>query len=271
MSVIPLEIEQSIIDILAEDDEDLVSVKACSIVCQELLPLCRKHIFASIVLNDHRDNTSVTTYKLERLLSTKPEFADYIRKLDYNIKAEDLSNPSIQECLKRISRLQFLRLSRHVNMTRLDWSSNPLRPALLHLLHLPTLTHFKVLAIDNFIVSDLTPCINLKKLEIDIFTTTVEKKNSAPFPDHSVRLNEFVSETGEASAIMNICTAQRPDGQPVIDFSSLAKITAVIEEYNGIEPSQELFRRCRKLTGVHISCKCRLLHDHSCFSLFIPF
>ena len=42
---------------------------------------------------------------------------------------------------------------------------------LLYLLHLPTLTHFKVTVINDFVVLDLIPFINLKYLDIGIYTT----------------------------------------------------------------------------------------------------
>ena len=256
-STIPLEIHGAIIDLLAEDDKTGSAVKTCSLVCWAFLPLCRKHIFASIVIDDIHCQTSqsCTMRKLARLLSTSPEVADYIRKLDYNIAIDDFTNPSIQECLKRINRLQYLAV-RHFIRQKLDWSSNHLRPALLHLLHLPTLTHFKVTAIDNFIPSDLVPCVNLKKLDIGSYTTvTATNAFSETFPDRSIQLNEFTSGVGNATAIMNICTAQRPDGQSVIDFSSLTKITVEIDKDNDVEASEELFRQCEQLTHVYITCK----------------
>ena len=160
--VFPLEIEETIIDLLAKDREAL---KMCSLVCQAFLPICRKHIFESIVLNHRKRNSelekyvksSPTTHEFERLLHETPEIADYIRTLDYTIQIEDLTSPSIQAPLKRISRLKFLTLRvfrPSSNRSSLYWSNNPIRPALLHLLHLPTLTHFKVNIID-FLVSDL--------------------------------------------------------------------------------------------------------------------
>ena len=73
-----------ILDLLAEDEEDHLAVKMCSIVCQAFLPICRKHIFESIVLNCDNSPTSAT-HAFERLLRETPEIADYIRKLDYII------------------------------------------------------------------------------------------------------------------------------------------------------------------------------------------
>jgi hypothetical protein len=254
-SILPLEIEETILDLLAEDDDDNHSaLKACSLVCQAFLPIGRKHIFGSIVLNDDDAISSLTTHAFARLLCETPEIADYICKLDYTIEIADLTSPSIQESLKRISRLEFLSI--HHYILNFDWSNNPIRPALLHLLHLPTLTHFKISNIKNFVASDLIPCVNLKYLDIGFHTTgATETTFPAALPEKSIQLNEFVAAFGTAGAITTLCTARRPDGQPVIDFGSLSKITVFLQMPKGGEALQELFRRCQLLTDVDISCK----------------
>ena len=109
----PLEIKETILDLLAEDDKGHWALKTCSLVCRAFLPKCRKHIFESIVLNRHDSRTAMSppsspSRAFERLLRETPEIADYIRKLDYNILTADLTSSSIQESLKRISRLEFL-------------------------------------------------------------------------------------------------------------------------------------------------------------------
>ena len=191
--------------------------------------------------------------------STTPEIADYIRKLDCTIQ----DSPPIQayESLKRISRLEFLEvLDQGLRFEPHDWSKNRMRPALLHLLHLPTLTHFKMTNIRGFVVSDLLPCVNLKYLNIGPLTTVApEITFPAALPEHSIQLNEFIAgpwiERETSDAIMKLCTARRPDGQPIIDFGSLSKITVALQRLSDDEALQELFRRCHALTNVHISCK----------------
>ena len=256
-SVFPLEIEEMIFNLLPEDDEGRSALKTCSLVCQAFLPICRKRIFGSIFLFNNWEGPSCAphAFKFERLLRETPEIADYIRKLDYTIQPADLASLSIQESLKRISRLEFLTVRPHPGC-ELDWSNNPIRPALLHLLHLPTLTHLSVTNIKDFVVSDLIPCVNLKYLDIGRYTTgAAEFTFHAALPEHLIQLNEFVAGIKSPTAIMKLCTARRPDGQPIIDFGSLSKITMEIENPYEVEASQELFRHCHFLTNVDISCK----------------
>jgi hypothetical protein len=252
-SIFPLEIEEIILDILAEDDEDHLALKICSLVCRTFLPICRKHIFRSIVLN-----TTTQAHAFERLLRETPEIANYIRKLDYFIDIGDLTSPSIQESLKRISRLEFLTVVGPPTLftPRLDWSNNSIRSALLHLLHLPTLTYFKMTSINNFVISDLIPCVNLKYLDIGYMTMAAENTFPSTLPEHSIQLNEFVVGFGISAAdILKFYSARRPDGQPIIDFRSLSKIRVAFVWPDESRALRELFGHCRVLTNVNISCK----------------
>ena len=164
-----------VLDLLAEDNDAHSALRTCSLVCHEFIPICRKHIFGSIVLYDY----SPTPHPFEHLLHETPDIADYIRKFelesDYNVQFT-----SIQESLKRIYRLEFLTVW-HPKSREFNWSNHLIHPALLHLLHLPTLTHFKVTNIDNFIISDLIPCIDLKYLDISFYMSVpVAAENSFP-------------------------------------------------------------------------------------------
>ena len=89
----------------------------------------------------------------------------------------DLISPSMQDTLRWISRLESLTVHHH-NRLRLDWSNNSIHPALLCLLHLPTLIHLKVTSVNNFIISDLIPCVNLKYLDIGLHMTGAPENSS---------------------------------------------------------------------------------------------
>ena len=181
---LPFEIIETIIDTL-----DIQSVRSCARVCHAFLPLSRKHIFASISLNDTESQApSPTTCMFERLLSTTPDVAVHIRSLSYCIDAEDFNNGSFHDALKKITRLQSLSIW-YYSKFKFDWKRNPLRPALLHLLHLPTLAHLKLFHLENFVISDLIPCTGLKELELDFITAAYAEKKT--LLDKLVCLSKF--------------------------------------------------------------------------------
>ena len=125
---------------------------------------------------------------------------------------------------------------------------------------LPLLTS----SINEFVVSHLIPCVNLKYLGIG--HVAAEMTFPAFLPKHSIQMNASFAGT-RPTAVMMLCTAQRPDGQPIFDFGPLSKITVSLEMPNQVEASQDLFRRCHVLTNVHISHKWYLhhWHDHQYF------
>ena len=53
MPRLPHEIEELILNFLAEEDKRRSALKACSLVCQAFLPMCRKSMFGSIIINSH--------------------------------------------------------------------------------------------------------------------------------------------------------------------------------------------------------------------------
>ena len=109
---------------------------------------------------------------------------------------------------------------------------------------------------NNFVVSDLIPCVNLKYLDIGEYMTVVpETTFHAALQEQSIQLNEFLVGARSPTAVMKLCTARRPDGKPIIDFGFLSKVTVTLERADEDEASKELFRHCHVLTNVDITCK----------------
>jgi len=250
-SLLPLETIETIIDALAADD--IQSVSSCARVCHAFLPLSRKHIFASIILNDNSSQTpSPTARMLERLLSTTPEIAIHIRSLTYCIDVEDFKNKPFQDTLEKITRLQSLHVW-YYNRVKFDWKRNPLRTALLHLLHLPTLTHLKLFAIDNFAASDLIPCLNLKELDLqNVAAAHPDGEVPTTFPNRSPRLSTFSAGVRSNTLTTQLCGRQRPDGKPLVDFAGVTKISFKYLRTECVEASREVLRHCGQLVSIYI-------------------
>lgn len=254
MSVLPLEITEKIISILTDDDSSLSSTRAFALVCHEFHHLCRKHIFASIFLNNKQPpwvNNAITPM-LQQLLDTTPEIADYIRNLAYAIHPDDINDISLLQTFRKITRLKFLciRLSSGFN---LSWINNPLRPALLHLLHLPTLLHFRLVQVEDFLVSDLAPCINLEHFEfsnIKVFEAN-DVSVSNP-PNSSIRLRQISARNKGPVALLKMRGVQCADGMPFIDFSSLASLSVNVLTSPDVEASRTLFSQCKNLIDADI-------------------
>ncbi|KIM43743.1 hypothetical protein M413DRAFT_443647 [Hebeloma cylindrosporum] len=253
-TILPFEVEETILDILAEDNVDLSTLKTCSLVCQAFLPICRKHIFANIVITDDLDDVEAPPVSaFVGLLLKRPQIVDVIRKLDYTLSDSipTSTREPLQKALKTISKLESLTVR---TTSGFDWRKIPIGPVLLQLLLLPTLTHFDVAGAKNFVASDLIPFVNLNYLRVGhSMTGTTKPTSPGASPERPIQLNEFVAEGGSGAVITRLLNARRPDGQPLIDFASLSEIMMGFNQPIDVEASQELFRRCHTLTDVRIS------------------
>ena len=254
ISRLPFEVVERIVDdVAAEYDDGLSSIKACALVCHSFLPLCRKHIFDSVTLNP--GHPSSTSDNLNHLLSKSPHLAVYIRKLDYKVNQKEfLKNrfPWLLPMFKKLVRLQKLRISYSHYPGEggyLDWMSPSLRKVLQPLLHFPTLTSIRLESIRNFALADFAGCVNLENLEIGFLECSNSVGEFLEELPATPAVLEMLAIKGNVRFVQQLFEARRPDGKPIIDFSSLRKITANVAQLN---PIKELFGMCRNLHKVDL-------------------
>lgn len=250
--ILPFETIETIIDTLAQDDPGSLSLKACSLVCQGFLELCRKHIFASITIDCLAVAVPTpTSAAFVRLLSTTPQIADHIRELDWNILVEDFEDRSLPGILEKITKLQSLTI--YWPRGHLQWRTTSLRAGILHLLHLPTLIRLEICDSRDFVFIDLIPCINLREIRLDC-TQVVEAENPFPLtlPNNPLQLDRLLFGVESSAAISRIGTSLRPDGRPIFNLAVLSCISLVLYNYDEFEASRQLFQHCVQLTNVDI-------------------
>ena len=262
MARLPLEVVGLIIDdVGANLHNDFSSIKACALVCHSFLPLCRKYIFACVTLNWNLPHHSSlpTSDQLNNLLSNSPHLAEYIRELDYPFTEKEFGpkrSPWLSSMFKKLVKLQKLSLS-YSTFTQgrlLNWMSSYKRMVLLPLLQLPTLTWISLFKIRNFPMADLAGCANLKNLEIwGLECSKGVGEFLEALPPTPVMLELLDFNCRNIKTVLRACKARRPDGKPIIDFSSLKQITAIVER---LDSMKELFGMCRNLQKIDINSKC---------------
>ena len=262
---LPLEVVEQIIDIVGAKSEiykkrlkDLPSLKACALVCHSFLALCRKHIFASVTLNDLDQRPhSLTSDDFNHLLSNSPHLVVYIRELEYNVNKEEFVAkrlPWLSSMFKKLVKLQALSIRYWGSYSgpgnKLDWMSSSERKVLLPLFHLPTLTSISFSKIRNFALADLAGCVNLKTLDFgDLECSTGIGNFLEVLPATPVMLEWLVIDEGNVKPVHKLRHARRPDGKPIIDFSSLKEISATISRLDSL---MELFEMCRTLHKIDL-------------------
>ncbi|KAF9473138.1 hypothetical protein BDN70DRAFT_966574 [Pholiota conissans] len=173
MTVLPLDVIWKLIGFLAADDPKHSSTKACSLVCRDFHAICKKRIFAVIVLAPSIDEAYLVptssdfecgnTSALQALLSRTPDIGECIQDLHYTLASNDLKCPDIISTFKKITNLRRLMIAFPIDLPAL-WNNNPLRPAFIYHLHLPTLQSFAGFNLNAFVVADLIACVNLQSL-----------------------------------------------------------------------------------------------------------
>ena len=261
---LPLEVVERIIENVAtgyydsySDLYDFSSTKACALVCHSFLPLCRKHLFASVTLNSRSYPVPHTSDDLNQLLSDSPHLAVYIRELDYHVHKREFVGkrlPWLLPMFKKLVRLRKLKLSYLFPQRgkKFDWALACVRKVLLPLLHFPTLTCITLDILRNFDLADLAGCVNLKKLRVQSLECSAPNgvgKFMEVLPATPAMLEWLAIDNGNVKPVQQLCGARRPDGKPIIDFSSLKKIIAKVTRLHSMT---ELFGMCGNLHKIDL-------------------
>lgn len=253
----PLEIFEAIFDILAaQDDATFSSIKICSLISHYFLPLARKHIFASITLNDTLSKKlSPTTRMFERLISLTPEIAHHVRELNYTVHYNDIDIKGLPRALKKITNLRSLMIKKAQFSTQ---NCRPLKGALLYLLGLPTLSHLSLNSINDFPLSYLNLSVNLKSLETGGIQFAPGKNYNNSSTMDPPQLHTYSDCSTDGDVIKQLFTARRADRKPMVDFSRLKKVTVTV--YETLSEAKVLFKYCAQVAQLTDVCIHRKSH-----------
>ena len=138
--VLPFDITALMIDIAGENN-DINLLKELALVSHSFHQICSKHLFAIVHLHDRHRGSSSSKKRFVKLVKSRPNVVNYIRKLTYKVNGynndEDRRlSPILSKFLPTISRLNCLAIDAfHNDWNALDFS---LTSAFLHLMRFPT-------------------------------------------------------------------------------------------------------------------------------------
>ena len=165
-----IDLPQEITDrILDELRRDILSLKSCSHVSRSFLPTCQRHIFYAVDLREsmilpHRIR------RLHQLLLDSPKLIIYVRKLLLTLSDKTDDVQILSATLQKMVHVQSVSLA---FMSR-DWSELPVasRSAISKPFRSPKLELMDLSFVQNFPMSLLSLCSQLKRLEINYVTAS---------------------------------------------------------------------------------------------------
>lgn len=183
-----------------------------------------------------------------RLGSQTPEIAHYVKSLDYTIKKDDWAITGFSAALGSLMRLKTLTIRPYY----IKWESIPCKPTILKLMHLPTLSHLKLHWAADFHFSDLALCVGLTSLEVISYDGPRVATNVEIYRGQPPRLEIYVGTSAFPDGwLMQLCTARRTDGKPVVDITRLKKVSHLVAQ--NLDEVRIFHKHCTQLMDVHLS------------------
>ncbi|KAF9473821.1 hypothetical protein BDN70DRAFT_937140 [Pholiota conissans] len=258
--MLPFDLIEKLVETVTLVDPSLSSTKACSLVSHDWLPICRKHIFASVVLNEphlrgmRQAPRQITIPLLQKKIKACPDVAGYIRSVVYTLSELDFrSNASVDalvEVFTKLARLQSLSLVQGTGYEyrSLEWCR--IRPAFVKVFRQSSLTSLSVIRIPNIIVADLAVCKSLDDIHFaDVSFATA----CSEIPHSPLQLHTLAVGANDGADIEYLRDLRCSDGRAFIDFSKIKDVALGNFTPHDIDNSEELLRLCTSIENMKIT------------------
>ena len=246
----PPEIAAEIIEAL---QNDLTALKACSLTCRSLLPLCRPFIFRSIELiippPTAPRGLPRRVILFGRLLDSNPSIFDHVQNLFYEMQFQDLDDDDVPRILTQFRRLHSFRI---IGLDA-DWDKlrHPFRESLLCIICLPSITSLEISYFRVFPIALFSLCLNLTTLVlIHIGNDTIEYMQECSVLNEVRQLSSFTFGVSVARYVGRLVAANRPNGLPVLGFRNVRSLSVNLDEASDLPVVHALLKATDKLESL---------------------
>ena len=252
-TTVPFDILAHITDIV-NADSDKATLRALSLTCKFMVPLCRRHLFSFVRLSNTAEEEEKEKEKgLIHFLSGSPETTCHIKRLTCVIDAELHIYEQMIDILE-VMRTQSTSLwSITITSTEgLDWNllRGPIKSLLISLIQLPTVNHLSLGPMKNFPLAALSLCSGLTNFAFS------ELSEPTPQADQVIMRSNIpavasLCARGFYPAISALMRPLSPYG-PIIDFSRLEKASFEISEEIEALQMAEFLKTLTQLRKLYI-------------------
>ena len=252
-TVVPFDILAHITDIV-DAQSDKGTLRALSLTCKFMVPLCRRHLFSSIKLFNTTNNKE---QGLIYFLSGSPDTTCRIKHLLFIIRTKLPTCKQIIDILEvmrsQSTSLQSVTIS---SSGWLEWNilPEPIKSLLISLIQLPTVTRLKLGIMRNFPLAPLSLCSGLNDITIS------EVSEATPQTDQIIARSNIPAPTSLYARRFHsaISVLMRPPdlniNGAIIDFSRLEKAVFEISEQSEALQLTELLKTVTQLQKLSIDC-----------------
>ena len=244
----PPEIIEEIIKALGDD---VTALKAFSQTYSSLLPLCRKYLFRSIHITRSYSQRPRLITSFGILLDANPGISNHVRNFVYRIYTPDIDDDDVLRVLGGLRRVQCFKLGAAVGRV-IEWKKlrQPFRDALLRLIHLRSISRLKIVHIRDFPINAFFSCVNLADLTLRCFTGSAVADGQGEeevVPDAAPQLRSFGFDSKSGPHVLHLFNDRQSNGIPVLDFSSVRRLSVNAENERDLEVTQALIKITKKL------------------------
>lgn len=239
--------------------DDINALKACSQTCSSLLPSCRKCLFRTI----HITPRSYPQRSLPRLitlfgtlLDTNPGISDHVQNFVYRICTPDVDDDDVLRVLGRLRRIQSFELGARDRVISWKALRQPFRDALLRLIHSGSISRLEIANIHDFPINAFFPCVNLVDLTLLRVTGSAvgidddEQGEEVFVPKAAPRLRSFAFSSGSGQHVLHLLKDRRSNGNPVLNFCSVRRLSVKAENEQDSVVIQALIRATQKVEVI---------------------
>ncbi|KJA14245.1 hypothetical protein HYPSUDRAFT_208872 [Hypholoma sublateritium FD-334 SS-4] len=252
---VPFDILSYITNILViESDNE--SLRAFSLLCKFMVPLCRQYLFSSVTLRSSK-STTPKGIGLTRFLSGSPDTTCRIKNLEFVVETPTSTSQDVLDILKiMLSQSTSLQSITFSSLGWPDWNvlHKPTKALLVSLIQLPTVTHLKLGAIKNFPLVALSFCSGLTDFSVSAYPYKAISPDSGQIVSRSKipsPVSLYIRHFYSAIAIL-----MRPPSpnviDPIMDFSRLVDASFHICSENDASQMAELLKTAGRLQTLFI-------------------
>lgn len=262
-----LDIPVDVVDLIMRElarKKDLETLKACSLACRSLLPICQKHVFATIKL----DFSKQFAPQFRQLVKQNPALAGYVRGLHYIDVFNHISEEGalILRQFHRVNSFRFGFTGFTPYIAKQDWEEMPksLRTSLCSFIQANNIVELYLSKIKNLPVSLFLHFPALSSLGLS-YVRVADSLLPIMFPGQEVvpSLSSLNLGYGSLDTVWKLLGSGKAESRSILDLTQLSDLMVQAETRDAMKITKYILKATENIKTVRLEGDL-VLSDHPC-------